>query len=67
MTAILIHLPVRPGRAEMARLRAIEAAAADLVRKLDEHERCSYKTIRVGAIHALRDAVKGESTPDGAA
>jgi hypothetical protein len=67
VSADVVYLPVRPGVAELTRLRAIEAAAADLVRYVSEREGCGDRTIRVDAARALRDAVRGESTPGGAA
>lgn len=46
-------------RAELIHLRAVETAAADLVRKLDEHETRGYSHIRLGALRPLRDALGG--------
>lgn len=64
MTATVIHLPVRTGAAELARLRAIEAAAVDLVRHVAEREACGDRIVRTAVTHVLRDAVRGDSGPE---
>lgn len=45
--------------AELDRLRAVEAAARQLVAKVDEHERKGYNRIKLGAADALRRALAG--------
>jgi hypothetical protein len=65
VSADVIALPVRPDRQELARLRAIEAAARDFVGHVEGRGRCGEQTVRIAAVQALRDAVRG--TPDGAA
>lgn len=54
-----IHLPVRTGSAELARLRAIETAAVEFVAHVAGRERCGDSTVRASAAHTLRDAVHG--------
>lgn len=44
---------------ELDRLRAVEAAARQLVAKVDEHERKGYNRIKLGAHDALRAALAG--------
>ncbi len=44
--------------AEQTRHDAVMAEVAELVRKLDEHERAGWERVSLGALHALRDAYR---------